>query len=968
MKLYIILFLSIANFAFAESFSVVGKVTDSTSKEPLIGATALLINLGTKDSTKTGKFSDKKGNFEFENVDKGKYLLKISYIGYKTYSKNIFVNKDLNLGNLFLQVSEIEGETLEVTATATVGTQRGDTTEYNAGNIKSQPDANAEDVVKKLPGVQLDVDGKLKAQGEEVKKVLVDGKQFFGDDPTLTLRSLPADIIDKVQVFDKWSDQSEFTGFDDGNSSKALNIITKKNKRVGRFGKAYAGYGTLDRYNAGLNFNNFNGDQRISVLGNFNNINQQNFAVTDILDMIGTPGGAIGNAARSMAGRFAGAIAGGGGDLLRRIGGGGGGGPISDYFVGNMDGITNTDAVGINYNDAWSDHIDVQSSYFFNYTHNNNNQQINRDYFLTGSSTFLNSNYSIPQSNTKNYNHRFNLKLTWQIDSSNSIIFRPAGNFQTSDKLNDNYSYNYITGLPTSKLNSTDNNTNSDYRGANASAELLLRHRFDIPGRTISLSLNGSFNDKTGSSDIQNVYNFYIPTSVVDSINELANTPSNGKTYSANTVYTEPITKDIQLQANYTLSYNINNSDKETNLYDTTTKKYDILDSLLTNKFENHYLTNNAGFGFRLKSDSLNITFMLNGRRTELTNEQQMPVSPSINKTYNNLIPSLRLAYKLGQGKNLNIFYRTNANIPSIKQLQNVLDNSDPTNLSVGNPNLLQSYSHSGMIRYTDFSSDFTRILMFFANFSLMQNYIGNETVFSDVNQTIDGKYLVPAGTHFAKPVNLNGFYSASSFITYGFPITLIGSNVNLTAGGIFARTPSIYNKIQNYSNTYSPNLLIVLASNISKDLDFNISSRTAYNATTNSLQDNLNNNYISYFNTINFKWVVWQGLFFQIEMKNQIYSGKDAPKSNNFTLLNLSAGKRLLNDAAELKLTLYDALNENKSVSTTVSDHYLEYAQNYVLKQYIMLTFTYNLKLFGSGSPIGGGMFPGMGGFKPRD
>ncbi len=287
--LFLVLFVSVI----ANAQSIKGKLADPSDNKPLVGATLTLTSV--KDSLSINKaVSDNKGAFQFQGIPLDSFFLQVSFIGYEEYKQIVTINdslRNLDLKTLFVPKSTVQLGGVTVVSKAAPVIQKGDTTQFSAGQFKVNPDATTEDLIKKMPGITVDKDGTVTAQGEQVKKVTIDGKDFFGDDASAALRNLPSDIVDKIQVFDRLSDQAQFTGVDDGNSVKALNIVTKSGIKNGQFGRVYAGIGTDNRYAGGGNVSLFNGDRRISIVGNFNNINQQNFGSQDLLGVTSSGGG-----------------------------------------------------------------------------------------------------------------------------------------------------------------------------------------------------------------------------------------------------------------------------------------------------------------------------------------------------------------------------------------------------------------------------------------------------------------------------------------------------------------------------------------------------------------------------------------------------------------------------------------------------------------------------------------------------
>ena len=351
-----------------QDFFIAGILTDAETQKPLLGASLQLISL--PDSSLSTAITSEQGVFRASSLQLGEYLLKISFVGYETLEKSITLSDNLWLGTLRIVPSEQYLDEVEVKGRLPRAEQKGDTTEYNARAYQTQPDASAEDLIRKMPGIIVE-NGQMQAQGENVRQVLVDGQRFFGNDPRTALSNLPAEVIEKIQVFDQESDQAQFTGFDDGQLTKTINIITRSDKKNGEFGKVYAGYGLDNQYRVGGNMNLFNGDQRFSLIGQSNNINIQNFASEDLLGTLGnTSEGGRGTGRR-------------GGRRGGRMGRGGGGAELSDFQVGQQNGISQTHATGFNYNDQIGQNLKLNTSYFLNNSTNTADHKLSRETFVT---------------------------------------------------------------------------------------------------------------------------------------------------------------------------------------------------------------------------------------------------------------------------------------------------------------------------------------------------------------------------------------------------------------------------------------------------------------------------------------------------------------------------------------------------------------------------------------------------------
>jgi hypothetical protein len=911
--------------------SVSGNIIDASTNTPLSKAT---VKLSGADSTANPslKVSNDKGNFIFNNVANGSYTLTITSIGYGTVQKELsVVGQNVDLGNINISKTAETLSTVVINNTTTVR-QNKDTLDYSASQFKVNPDATSEDLIKKMPGITVDKSGTVTAQGETVKKVTVDGRDFFGDDATATLRNLPAEVIDKIQVFDRLSDQAQLTGFDDGNTTKSINIVTKKDMRTGNFGRIYGGYGTDSRYSGGGNVSFFNNNRRISLLGLVNNVNQQNFSSQDLL-------GATSSGNR-----------GGGG---RRGGGGGGNfrGGSNNFLVGPQSGIAKTNAFGINYSDAWGKKIDVTGSYFFNNSNTNNNQTINQQNFITEDSSQYYDENTI--SNNKNYNNRANLRLTYRIDSSNTIIATSSLNFQNNNSVNFVNGVFYTDAAKQNMLSKTENDLNSKTNGNSLNNELLFRHAFPKRGRSISLGIYQTSSNRNGQNFTNQFNNFFKPSAQrEDTVKQFSDQKSNSNQYRLNLVYTEPLAPKTQLQFNYSPSFQTSKADQETSNFDERSSKYSLLDSSLSNKFNNTYNTQNTGITFRHGDRDNMISAGVSYQYSELKSSQFFPQASQIDNSYSNFLANAFTRFKLSTKSNLRIIYRASVSPPSVTQLQNVINNSNALFYTTGNPDLQQQYTNNIIARYTYTNS--AKSQSFFANFffQTINDYITNASyTVNKEDSVLTPTITLHPGSQISKPVNLNGYINARSFFTFGLPVKFLKSNLNWNAGISYARQPGMINNVENISNSLNYNLGAVLSSNISEYVDFNLSYAANINNVKNTIQPNLNNNYFTQSIGINANLLTKKGLFFQNDLSNESSSGLSDGFNQNYWLWNMAVGQKFLkNQMGELKLSVFDLLKQNKSITRDVTETYVQDQINQVLQQYFMLTFTYKLKTFGKG------------------
>ncbi len=933
-----------AGFAQGQSITLKGKLSDKADKSSLSAATIKLTL--QKDSNNTRMvITDKSGNFAFNNLEAGAYTLFITHSGYEKIQQKVNIQASNNTAIPF-SITKLPTDLTGVTVISKAAPVRMkvDTTEFSASQFKVNPDATAEDLIKKLPGIVIDKSGNVTTMGEQVKKVTVDGRDFFGDDATAALKNLPADVIDKIQVFDKLSDQAAFTGFDDGNSTKAINIVTKAGMRNGQFGRVYAGYGTDNRYAAGGNMSFFKKDRRISLVGLFNNVNQQNFSSEDLLGVTSSGGGNRGGGNR---------------------GGGGRGGGGNNFMVGQQTGISSTNAFGINYSDKWGKKLDVSGSYFFNNSNTGNDQSSNTQ-------SLVNNQFNDQSviSTSKNYNNRFNLRMEYKIDEKNSLMFTPSFSFQKNNSFNELDGASYF--IKTSPISTQRSTTSASTSGYNSNNNLLFRHSFAKKGRTISLNLSAGLNHKSGNTYLNSVNDYYDTSGVrVIATDQLKDQLVNGNTFSASVVYTEPIGKKGQLQLNYNPSVSKNKSDLETFNYDHSNNKYSLFDTGYSNKFNSTQASQSVGVSYRV-GDRDNM-FSVGGtyKYLKLTSDQLFPMAVSVNKPFNNFLPNLMWRKKISAKSTINIMYRASTNPPSISQLQNVIDNSNTLMVTSGNPDLKQQVSNTLSTRYT-FSNTKTS-KSFFANLFLQQasNYVANATYIAKSDSALSPAITLHRGSQLTKPVNLDGFVSVRSLLTYAMPVKFIKSNLNLNAGVTYSKIPGLNNKVSTTSNNYTYNGGLGISSNISQYIDFNVSYNASVTNTKNSADASNNTNYTTQSAALQLNLLSKKGWFVQNDLSYTGYSGLGAGYNQQFVLWNAGIGKKFLkNQAGELKLSVFDLLKQNQSITRTVDPSFIEDVRNQVLQQYFLLTFTYKLKNFGTAKvntnnnnhfegPRPGGAFP---------
>jgi outer membrane receptor protein involved in Fe transport len=915
----LLLFLFPVFSVFAQQIS--GRVIDLKDTSAVPGAVVALYAVNDTNKVVAGTSTDVEGFFTIKSVARDTYGLRIMYVGI-SYSKVIVVNADtLDLGQVIVSTDDkLLGE-VRITETMIRVQQKGDTTEINANAFKTNPDANAEDLVKKMPGVTVE-NGQVKAQGENVTKVTVDGKEYFGDDANAALKNLPAEVVDKVQIFDQRSDQSRFTGIDDGNTQKVMNIVTKSGKGNGEFGKFYAGYGTDDRYQAGVSYNNFKNARRVTLVGGSNNINQQNFSTQDFM---GTSGGG---------GR-------GGGRGFSR------GGNSSDFMQGKQNGLTVAHAAGINYSDSLGKSGIISASYFFNQTDNTVNTDLSRAFFSAENNgqTYVQNSLT----GTVNTNHRASLRMEWNIDSMNTIVFAPRFSTQQSSYAN---SFSGVNALPSALISSLQNSQESDNFYWQLNGNLTFRRKFKKPGRTFTADIDGNVNERRGDGWLYSSNTFYRTVDSVEVLDQQSNTFSNAYSVSPTFTWTEKAGKKGMVSLTYNPTLSINRSDIETSNFDSLQNSYSSLDSILSNRFDNRTTVQSVGTDYRWSDEKRTINIGLRGQQTDLYSDQLFPNELSVHRTFRILLPTATFTYKVDKSMSIRVNYRTSTSLPSVSQLQNVINNTNPLSLSIGNPLLKQSYTHRVFSRISKSDSESGRSLFMMVMGSLNNNYIGNSIWVTGADTAVFG-INVPAGGQLTIPVNISGYWSVMTFGVFSTPLKAIKSNVNINWGYTYNNSPGLVNGNRNITKNQILTGGVVVGSNVSEDIDFTLSWNGNYNIVQNLLLPQQNNNFFYHTSGAKFNIILMKKLVISGEGNYTVYTGLGSDFNDDFLLLNSSiAYKFLKKNAAEVKLTVFDILKQNTAINRTVNEMYIEDTRSDVLTQYFMLTFTYNLRKFSGKIP----------------
>lgn len=930
-KLYCLLLLtSIAVAARAQkNGSVKGTLFDTATKQPVVSATITLLQ--KKDSSLVSfTMTDNKGYFELTGIAAGDYRLLVTHVNYHSTSRALTISAatpNVNLNTIVLHDLSKTLDEVVVTAEAPPVTLIGDTIQYNAGSFKTQPNASVEGLLKKLPGIQVDKDGTVKAQGQKVNRVLVDGKEFFGTDPKMATKNLPADAVDKVQVYDRLSDAAQLTGFDDGNSEKTINLKLKQDKKKGLFGKASAGAGTNDRYEGRFNINSFKGARQFSALGMANNTNAEGFSFMDMMNFSGE----LNRMRQSGSGNMNFTMN--SDDPVSSMMGGGSGNGIKTIWGG-----------GVNYNNIIGTKTDFTSNYFYNHYNPYQESTVQRQYFLPDSSYFYNQHAT--SDNTSN-SHRLNLSADIRLDSFNSLKITPSIGYQ--ETRSSSYS-DYQTLSEDKQLAIGGFNKNYSLgHGTNFRNDLLYRHKFRRKGRTFSLSLNTSINTSESEGSLLSVNHFYnrnpsLPA--YDSINQRNTVSGSLNSYNVRGVYTEPLFKRSLLEFSLGRSNTNSTSEKITYDYNGQNGKFDQLNSALTNNFENSYGYTNAGLRLRTQQKKFSLAGGLNWQQAELQGKIIAGHKDSIiSKTFYNLLPTVRFKYDFTRYKNLNINYAAITNQPNMQQLQPVPDISDPLNIKEGNPDLKQEFTHAVQLSFISVNPFRNKNLFAFFNLQETQNKIVNY----DVVDTL--------GVKRTRPINVDGVYNMTGNISLGLPLRILKGNINFSTNMGYSKTKQFINAAPNTIGTVSLGPALRFDLNPASKLDMSFSAGFNYYTTTYSLQAALNTSYFSQQYEGEVNWQLPAGFFLTTSFTYTINSRRASGFNTNVPLWNAAFSRQFLRfNRGELKLTAFDLLNQNIGISRTTGQNYIEDSRVKNLQRFFTLSFTYSLSKNGLSSNASGG------------
>ena len=917
MKKFAALFIAGLLFTFccsAQTATVSGKVKDADEDKPIGNAVVALFT--PKDSilysfTRT----DTAGNYSLKNVKPGNYILMTSHPYYADLLYNIDAKNDTKLpvtslvskGKLLQEVIIKSGTPFRI---------KGDTTVYTADSFKVGPNANVEELLKKLPGIQVDKDGQIKAMGETVQKVLVDGEEFFGDDPGMAVKNLRADAVKEVQVYDKKSDQAEFTGIDDGKTQKTINLKLKDNKKTGYFGKADVSAGPEkhidNRYNNNLMFSSFKGKRKLSAFFLNGNTGQDGLNWQDQQKYSGDDDISI--------------------DVSDD-------GNVNFTWTGNQDDEPNVDTrngyitnvnAGVQYNNKWNDRYNLNLSPKYN-----SQQYLNHQTTFTQSQigdSVLNTNSSEKMDvNRHNFISRGIIDI--KFDSANSLKIIANNNYYHTE--NNDLTNSETLGNTGTLKNTSDRQLQTTSDKSALSGNFIFKHKFHKSRRTLSLTGNWHSLDNTGTDFLKSSNEAYFngqPSGTLD-LDQRKDYEQSTKNLSAAVVYTEPLSKTLSLLLGYQVSYNYGTNNQLTYNYTNASGKYDNLVDSLSNDFKQNILQNipSVKINFSNKKWKVNMGSGFGFTHFDL---QDVTFNKDYVRNYTNFYPSAVATYTYKPNHSIRLYYNGNTVQPTVEQLQPLRNNNNYFNQVIGNPNLKPSFRHSLYLSHNNYN--FLKDLYTYQSFNanVEQNSITTNSIIN-----------LDSGKTVSQAVNVNGNYSFGFYGGVGFKLKKINTRFNFGPSFHFNRFAQMINSQKSYSKTFAPGISTYISTSKERKYDLTLTDEINYNNSTTSQNENRIHYYtntLSFYGTVYYKKVWSLTTDYQFSFRQKTFQS-DVDLSTH--IWNAQVQRTFRHDEFTFYFKVRDILNQNIGIDRNFYGNTFTEQTNDRLKRYYMLGFTWNFK-----------------------
>jgi Outer membrane protein beta-barrel family len=901
--------------AFSQTITVTGSINDNTEKKPVKNAVIALLT--PKDSilykfTRTAT----DGSFILNNIKPGTYILMTTHPFYADFLDNVEIkDAETKLGNIgVISKSKLLQEVIVKTGSAIK--IKGDTTIYTADSFKVSANANVEELLKKLPGIQVDKNGEIKAMGEKVEKVLVDGEEFFGDDPGMAVKNLRADAVKEVQVFDKKSDQAEFTGIDDGKTKKTINLKLKDDRKKGYFGKIDGAAGpqkSIDnRYNTNLLFSTFKGKRKLSAFLLNGNTGQDGLNWQDNEKY----GGDNDNISMTM-------DEDGGVNYQWR-----GGSTDDEPYVNTENGFIKNTNAGLQYSNKWNDKQTLNLTPKYNsqiYTNGKTNftqTQLNGD-------TVLNEN-AFTNTNINRNNFKTSGTYDVKLDSNNSVKFTAKANFYHTESEEQRNATTRNQKDALTNLSNRQLQTKSDKSSFYGS--VLFKHKFKKARRTMSLNADWNLLNTDGNNYLRS-FNEDYANGITQNINQLRQTNKTTQNLSSKIVYTEPLNKKYSLELGYEILYNRGNNDQLTYSYSPFTGKFDVAVDSLSNNFKQTITINKPSVKISYSYKKIKYNF---GSGFGLT--QFDFLNKTLNKdtvrNFTNFFPSASITYSYKGNHSLRINYNGNTTQPTLNQLQPLRDNNDYFNQYIGNPNLKPSFTNYISLSHNGYN--FIKDIWTYQSLNLrtVSNSITN-------NRIIDAT----SGKTTTQPINTDGNISINFWSGVGFKLKKADLRLNFNPSFSYNRFADVINSKTSFSRTTNTGLQVYASKSKDKKYDFSLGNEFSYNRNTTSQNNKINKFYT---NTVNFNATVYYKKVWSLSSEYNLFSRQKTEQFNtnlNNQLWNARMQRTFKKDEFTAYILVRDILNQNIGIERNFYGNVSSEERNDRLKRYWMVGFTWNFK-----------------------
>ncbi|GGD86529.1 outer membrane beta-barrel protein [Planktosalinus lacus] len=902
-------------------FEITGQIVASDTGEPLESATVYLER--ERDSTlNTYTISDKNGNFElFGKTYEEKLSLFVSYVGYAPHKQIVAINAEkIELDEpiaLLLDSNALDEIVIRSVAPITI---KKDTLEFNAASFKTRAGATVEDLLKELPGVEVDLEGNITVNGKPVNKLLVNGKPFFGDDPTIATRNLTKEMIEKVQVMDTKTDAEAFTDEEGDQENKTVNLTISEEKNKGTFGRLSAGGGTDERFEYAGIVNRFDGDRRLSVLGGGNNTNSPGFSFGEIQKMFG------------------------GGSMVMMNSSGGF--QIDDKAFGFGKGIVNSRSAGASFADAYGEKMDLSADYFYSGANSMDDETIERENIFPDTRFFTNSTASTRQNNDL---HSSNMKFDVKIDSTFLINIKPSISYGTTESIHMRDEVTLTENGETTNQSTLDNRTNSTSKVFKNALDIT--KRFGDRGASLAVNINNEWNDLEGS-DLLNSETIFTGDPLNDEIrNQLTDRNQTFNSFFGSVRYNIPIVaKEVFIDLRYSYRADTRKSLRSTFDFNENTQEYDDFNSLLSTDFifKNNRSTPAIGLTIRKEDYTFSVSGSYMNRVLETTDKLRPGLSAK--QEFEALEYNTFFNYRFSPQKSVYFNYSLNNSPPTLEQLQPFEDVSDPLNTIIGNPDLEPINTHRAYVSYNNYDFQKGTGVNFYSNFSIVNNQV-TPIIFFDENLKRTTTYT-----------NVNGNYNGYLGGNYSKSIKLDTIHTLKVNAGIWGNlTKAInFNNDEKFASKFislTPN--VGFTYNWKDVLEIKPSYRLSFNKNEYDIDIFEEEEFISH----NLRFQTATFLPKNLEWRNDINYNYNPNVAAGFQrsswFWNSTLAYTILNDRGIITVKAYDLLNQNTNARRSVSQNYIQDVQSTVLQQYFMVSFSWKFNTLGkkgetqTGSPF---------------